>query len=71
MRTDQEPVIAPPADSKVAAENAVRLLEGRDILGDGANGASLSAEAENFLEKKILEILAKAKAQQGRASEPE
>lgn len=50
----------------------MRLLEGRDILGeDTTAGAGLSAEAENFLEKKILEILAKAKAQQGRATEQE
>ena len=62
------PVIAPPVDAKSAAENALRLLEGREVLADGSNGAEgagpgLSAEAEDFLEKKILEILAKAKSQ--------
>lgn len=38
----------------------MRLLSGKEAVDKGT-GLGLSAEAENFLENKILEILAKAK----------
>ena len=42
----------------------MRLLEGKPLDSQDKN-IGLSAEAENFLEHKILEILAKAKKREG------